>query len=311
MPTYLPTWAVLLISSAGFACVILAAWGHHLATAESRVAASAQFELQKPKKKEEEIFILYRITELLGKPFGDTVLRFFNTEQQRKLRRRIEAAGRPEGLTSVERYAQRKAGEIILYGIFALLISLSQGPIGLALLMFIFMSDMLLWQAARKRQDEIQQQLPDFLDVLAVTVGAGLSFRQALDRTTESMPGAMAEEFNIALRQMDLGTPRREAFAALRERNSNEALAKFISALQQSEELGAPLATTLNTISEDMRRSDAQFMRQKAQKLNPQVTMVSAFFLVPGLILLVIGVMIFGLNTEEGGFSQIFGGQGL
>lgn len=118
------------------------------------------------------------------------------------------------------------------------------------------------------------------------------------------MPGALASEFQLALRQMELGTSRRDAFAALRERNSNEALNRFITALQQSEELGTPLTQTLHAISTDMRREDAQFLRRKAQQLNPRVTVVTAATMLPGLLLIIGGGMFLGSEID---LSVIFG----
>jgi tight adherence protein C len=147
--------------------------------------------------------------------------------------------------------------------------------------------------------------MPDFLDVLAVTVSAGLSFRHALARVADSMPGALADEFTIALRQMDLGTPRREAFEDLRSRNSSEALNQFVTAILQAEELGAPLANALVEIASDMRRESAQWAKRKAQKNTPKVTAVTAALVLPAFMLLVVGAMFFGTGVD---ISDISGG---
>lgn len=292
---------ILLVSAAGGLVWVLAVWGLHLSTAEKRV--STDEDLLPKKQKEEQPFILHRITALLGRPFTTTVLDLLGEERQKSIQRRLEAAGRPDGVT-VEIYAQRKTGEVLLYGTIGLLFILGGNMIfGLIALFFTIMSDLDLYVRARQRQDQIQEQLPDFLDVLAVTVGAGMSFRQALERVAESMPGVLSEEFRTALRQMDLGTSRKGAFEALRDRNSNDALAKFVTAIQQAEELGAPLAQALNEIGQDMRRDDAQYMRRKAQKLNPRVTGISAATLLPGLIILVGGTMFFGMGTDLGNLT--------
>lgn len=216
------------------------------------------------------------------------------------IRRRIEAAGWPKGLT-VEQYVRRRTGEVLLYGGAALLLLLSGwNLLAFLFVAFIFYTDLDLYLDARKRQEEIQSQLPDFLDVLAVTVQAGLAFRHALDRTAAAMPGVLSEEFRTALRQMELGTSRRDAFDALRRRNRVESLAKFVTAIQQAEELGAPLSQALAEISQDMRRADAQFMRRKAQKLNPRVTAVTAATMIPSLLILVAGALLIGSGVDFG-----------
>ncbi|KUP95843.1 type II secretion system F family protein [Thermobifida cellulosilytica] len=292
----------LLLGLLGALCVALFVWGLHLATRGSEVAGS--FVAAPPKRKSDGTFVLHRITELIGRPFGSIVLDWLGEDGQARVQARIDAAGRPDGLT-VRRYAQRKAGEVLLYGGLAVLLFLNGSPmLAVVVLAFASLTDLSLYSAQRRRQDEIQRQLPDFLDVLAVTVGAGLAFRQALARVADSMPGVLASEFQLALRQMELGTSRREAFAALRERNSNEALGKFITALQQSEDLGAPLVQTLHAISADMRREDAQFLRRRAQKLNPQVTVVTAATMLPGLLLIIGGGLFLGSGID---LSAIFG----
>ncbi|GAA3754728.1 tight adherence protein C [Spinactinospora alkalitolerans] len=290
---------ILLLGLAGALCVVMVVWGAYLATTKTQVAAEP--ETAAKAKKDDETFILHQITERLGRPFLRPVLEAVGEERRAGIQVRIDAAGRPEDLT-VERYVSRKIGEVLLYGTLAVLLFMNGSTMfALIILAFTALTDYALYSEARKRQDQIQRQLPDFLDVLAVTVGAGLSFRQALARVSDSMPGVLASEFQTTLQQMDLGTSRRDAFTALRARNSNESLGRFVSALQQAEELGAPLAQTLMTISHDMRREDAQYLRRKAQKLNPQVTGITAVTMLPGLLLLIGGGLFLGSNIDFGG----------
>ena len=82
-----------------------------------------------------------------------------------------------------------------------------------------FAPDVYLSRAGRLRQEAIERTLPDFLDILAVSVRAGLGYRYALRRVAESLGGPVGEEMLIVLRQIDLGQDRRDAFLALRERN--------------------------------------------------------------------------------------------
>ncbi|WP_131102144.1 type II secretion system F family protein [Streptomonospora litoralis] len=290
---------VLALGLGGAAVVALFCWGLYLFTRRSEVAGDIT--AAPPKRKRESTFILNRVTELIGRPFLGAVRDLVGEERQEGIRLRIDAAGRPESLT-VDRYLQRKTGEILLYSSAALLL-LTRGQTALALiaLCFVLLTDADLLLKTRQRQDDIQRQLPDFLDVLAVSVGAGLAFRQALARVADAMPGTLADEFRVVLRQMDLGTSRKDAFQALRQRNSNESLGKFVTAIQQSEELGAPLSHTLLNIGQDMRRQDAQYMRRKAQRLNPRVTAITAATMLPGLLLLVGGAMILGSGVDFGG----------
>jgi tight adherence protein C len=202
---------------------------------------------------------------------------------------------------TVESYARQTAGFIVIFGGFGLFLLINgQLIFGVLVMLGALQNELLLYGRMRTRQDDIERTLPDFLDVLAVTVSAGLSFRVALSRVSESMPGPLAEEFMVALRQMELGTPRREAFEDLRSRNSAEALGSFVTAILQAEELGAPLETALMEISVDMRRQAAQWAKRKAQRTNPSITAVTTALAMPALMAVVIGAMLFGAGVLGG-----------
>ncbi|GHC95164.1 membrane protein [Nocardiopsis terrae] len=280
--------------------VLVGVYGLYLTLSQTRVPVDDPVEAP-VRTKSDETFFLHRITEAIGRPFSRSVLASLSTKQRRSIAARIEAAGRPDGLTA-ERYVQRKIGEVTIYGTLALLVLVSDSSPLLALFAVAFMglTDLNLYVQTQERADQVQTQLPDFLDVLAVTVSAGMSFRAAVGRVAASMPGVLSDEFTIALRQMELGISRREAFDSLRRRNRNDSLSKFVTAIQQAEELGAPLSDTLVNISRDMRRADAQYMRRKAQQLNPRVTMVTAVTLLPGLLILIVGSMFLGTEVNLG-----------
>lgn len=292
----------LLAGGIGALCCFLLAWGFHLATAEQEIVGGVPRAGKNANA--EEIFILTRITEMIGRPFMGMVLGMLGPRGQAKVRRRLARADRAGALT-VERYAQRKAGDIIFYcGLGLLMLSISVLVALLAVAYGLFVTDMQLWSQAQKRQDKIQQTLPDFLDVLAVTVSAGLGFRHALARVAETMPGPVAEEFQTALQQMELGASRREAFEDLRSRNNSESLGQFVTALLQAEELGAPLTQALNEISVDMRKSYAQWARRTAQKVNPRITLITLATILPALLMLVVGSMFLGGQVN---FGALFG----
>ncbi|MFF2845280.1 DUF5936 domain-containing protein [Streptomyces sp. NPDC058001] len=237
----------------------------------------------------------------LGMRLAPTVLRLMGRRRVDAKRRRIDMAGNPGGLT-IDRYAARRA----VYGIFGVvlgLVFLSNGQTLFAaftLAFGLFAADALIWQAIRERRAVIDRVLPDFLDVLAVVVSAGLGFRQALDRVAERYEGPWADELRITLRQMDMGVSRRQAFDELRRRNESEQVAQFVSALQQGEELGSPIADTLIQIATDMRRTDAQNARRRAAKTIPKATMVTLVFMLPATMILIATGMFLGSGTDFG-----------
>lgn len=237
----------------------------------------------------------------LGIRFAPYVLRLMGPKRVDAKRRKIDMAGNPGGLT-IDRYAARRA----VYGIFGLLMGLiffTNGSSLFGLLTFAFgvtAADALIWQAIRERREVIDRTLPDFLDVLAVVVSAGLGFRQALDRVAERYEGPWADELRITLRQMDMGVSRRQAFDELRRRNASEQVSQFVSALQQGEELGSPIADTLIQLATDMRRTDAQNSRRRAAKTIPKATMVTLVFMLPATMILIAAGMFLGSGSDFG-----------
>ncbi|MER5429837.1 DUF5936 domain-containing protein [Streptomyces sp. NPDC002588] len=245
------------------------------------------------------------LVDRLGMRYAPAVLRLMGPKQVARYRRRIDLAGNPGGLT-IDRYAARRAVYGAIGGLGALA-ALLQGSFFIALLMLAFAafwSEVGIWSAIRVRKDAIERTLPDFLDVLAVVVSAGLGFRQALDRVSSKYEGPWADEIRITLRQMDLGMSRREAFEELRRRNDSEQVAMFVTALQQGEELGAPIVDTLVAIAKDMRRTDAQNARRKAARAVPKATLMITTFMVPATMLLLGAGMLLGSGTD---FSSITG----
>ncbi|MEE2035827.1 type II secretion system F family protein [Nocardiopsis sp. CT-R113] len=300
----LPTLVPFAMALAGALVVLTGFYGLYLTLSRTRVEVGGAA-ARPSRTKADETFVLHRITEAIGKPFVRSVLASMSPRMRTSITERLEAAGRPDGLT-LERYVRRKIGEVALYGPLGLLMFAVGSPlVGVVVLAFMGLTDLSMYVQGQERADRVQSQLPDFLDVLSVTVSAGMSFRAAVARVAESMPGVLADEFTLALQQMELGTSRREAFETLRRRTRNESLSKFVTAIQQAEELGAPLSDTLVDISRDMRRADAQYMRRKAQRMNPRVTMVTAVTLLPGLLILIVGSMFLGTEVNLG---AIFGG---
>ncbi|XRQ11801.1 type II secretion system F family protein [Actinomadura welshii] len=294
---------IYVMAAGGALCVLVAAAGLARLTAGERVAAFAVPSAGKARK--EDRFVLDAVADLLGGPFARTAMELLGPWRP-KIRKRIDAAGRPGGMT-VEIYARRTAGYTVLFGLLGLgLIANGRTPFGLLAFLGCLQTELILYNKRVVRQDGIQRSMPDFLDVLAVTVSAGLSFRLALTRVAESMPGPLAEEFMVALRQMELGTPRREAFEDLRDRNDSEAVNLFVTAILQAEELGAPLGTALVDIGGDMRREAAQWAKRKAQRTTPKITAITMSMTLPALMIVVLGALFIG--SDMGGAGGILGG---
>jgi len=221
------------------------------------------------------------------------------------LQRRIDEAGRPDGMT-VDGFLGRVAWWLVLVIPVGLLAAV-QGYVLLALLVLlvpVFIPLGRLDRARRVRREQMDRDLPDFLDVLAVTVMAGVNFRQALWRVSEQFAGALADEVQLTLHQIANGASVREGFSDLRRRSSSEPVGQFVSALLQSQELGAPLAESLRQIAIDMRRDSGQRQRQAAARTAPKVTLTSTILLVPAAMILLLTGLVLGSDLD---FTALLG----
>lgn len=222
------------------------------------------------------------------------------------LQAQVAYAGRPDGL-SVDGVIRGVMLWVILLSPATLICLASANVMGLVLCLVapVIFPLSRLSRLRRLRTEALDRDLPDFLDVLAVTVTAGVGFRPALIRVSERFGGPLAAEMQHALGQVQHGASLRAAFEELRERSDSEALSQFVTAFLQSDELGAPLVDALNQIAIDQRREHAQRMRRKAARVAPRVTLVTTIVLVPAvLIILVVGIVL-GSGLD---FGNLFGG---
>ena len=247
--------------------------------------------------------LLRRIVNWLAAHLGPRLAPSLRSSRREAIARRLDLAGRPAGLT-VQRFVGLKGAIAVLaLGLFGFL-ALVGGSWPLAFLAALigwFLPEIWLSREGRLRQERIERDLPDFLDILAVTVRAGLGYRSAPQRVAEALGGPAGEEVLVALRQMDLGATRRDAFLAMRDRNSAESLGTFVGAQLQAEELGVPLSEALNDIALDMRRSAAQNARRRAARAAPRISIIVTTLIVPGAMILILASMVLGSGILSSG----------
>lgn len=245
---------------------------------------------------------LTRLVRTLAAPLGPRLGRVAGDQARARIRRDLDRAGRPAGL-SVQEFLGRVGAFAVLALLASALLILSGSALAALLLLPLGLFGPWIWlqRSARLRQERLQSDLPDFLDVLSVTVRAGLTYRLALARVADSLGGPAGEEITTMLRQMDLGATRRAAFLALRDRNDSEALSSFVSAQLQAEELGVPLADALNDIALDVRKTAHQDARKRAQRAAPRVSLIITTVIVPASVVLILVALFLGsdLDTDE------------
>jgi tight adherence protein C len=247
--------------------------------------------------------VVVRLVERLAATLGPLIAPTLRARQRQALDRRLDLAGRPAGMT-VQRFIGLKAAITALGVALLLAFALSGSPpllVPLAAVCGWYGPDVWLSREGRLRQERIERDLPDFMDILAVTVRAGLGYRAALLRVAESLTGPVSEEMLTSLRQMELGATRRDAFLAMSARNSSEALSSMVAAQLQAEELGVPLSEAHNEIAEDMRRAAHQDARRRAARAAPRISLIVTTLIVPGAMILILMTLFLSSDVGESG----------
>lgn len=239
--------------------------------------------------------------EAVGGRFLGMTLRLYGPDRLKALDQRIRAAGRPHGLT-VLIYLRRQTGFVVMGIVFFVVLFVLDQPLIGMLVLLVHAAWMPWWLVAtvKARRTQVSRDLPDFLDVLAVTIAAGLGFRQSMERVAAFHAGPIAEEVRTALQEMGMGVSRRNALIAMRDRVASPGMSAFVTALLQAEELGVSLGTAVTDIAEDVRRERAQEVRQTAAKAGTKVSLVVTTLIVPGSMILIFAGMFIG-NDSLGG----------
>lgn len=210
------------------------------------------------------------------------------------LRRALDRAGNPARWT-VQRVLGAKAVAAAGLGLLGLFYGWKLGVGGVVLTPAVcavagfYLPDLLLYNAALKRQDEIRRSLADAIDMLTVCVEAGLAFDAAMSQVARSSDGALAREFLRVLQSLQLGTSRSEALLALGERTRIPELQAFVGALVQADGLGIPIANILREQAKEMRTKRRQRAEEKAQKVPVKILFPMLLFIFPALFVVVIG----------------------
>src|SRR6058998_56894 len=172
------------------------------------------------------------------------------------LQNKINLAGRPYAL-SVNGFKVIAGIIVALIGfwlggvIFSTSFPLRVGAAGLGFLLGRYLPDVWLNNKIKGRQKELRLALPNALDLLTISVEAGLGFDAAIGRLTEKFKNALSDEFAQVLNEIRLGRPRLEALDDMGRRSGVEELHTFIQALIQSEQLGVGIAKVLRIQSEE------------------------------------------------------------
>lgn len=148
------------------------------------------------------------------------------------------------------------------------------------------------------RQKSIQRGLPDVMDLLVISVEAGLGFEQALDRVIANVPGELAEEFARVLGETQAGSSRSDALRNLQTRVDTPEIRSFVLAMIQADTFGVSIGRVLRAQADEMRIKRRQTAQEKAQKAPVKMMIPMVLCIFPALFVVVLGPAIINISRS-------------
>jgi tight adherence protein C len=251
----------------------------------------------------------------LSEPFSQRILvplvqgsaqfmaRFTPQRTLESTKHKLELAGNPNNWSATEFLGVRGLAAVLLAILTFLLTMLADTALGqrflftagMALLGFMLPT---LWLGGRirRRQNEIVKTLPDALDLLTISVEAGLPFDGAMQRVADKWDNEVAKGFQRVLTELRVGKSRSEALRDMSDRMDVPDVTQFIAALIQADTLGISIAKVLRIQSEQMRIKRRQRAEEKAQQAPIKMLIPMTFLIFPTILIVILGPAILVLK---------------
>ncbi|HST18767.1 MAG TPA: type II secretion system F family protein [Gaiellaceae bacterium] len=222
--------------------------------------------------------------------------RFTTARMAERLPNRIAAAG-VAGRVTPESFAAIRIGLVGLAALATIAIGTAMSLSGGMLFVVLACACVLAWVApgwnldrrARARRERVAEALPEALDLLAVSVEAGLGFFGAIQRLVEWSTGPLADEFALVLTDLRVGQSSEHALKRMAKRIDTPEIASFVRAIVQGEQLGISLARTLKNLADDTRKRRRAVAEERAAKAPVKMLFPAALFIFPALFIIILG----------------------
>ncbi|MCX7923413.1 MAG: type II secretion system F family protein [Clostridia bacterium] len=249
--------------------------------------------------------LFVRIIQPILDDISKTVLKITPKELVSNLEKKVIMAGKPFN-TSVKDWINL---QVLLMLCLPLITAALGYYIGISIRTIVFIiviemgvgiliPNLILSKKVGDRQRQIIKQLPDVLDLLTVSVEAGLGFDGALAKVIDKMPGPLADEFDNVLQEIKVGRQKRDALRDMADRISVQDLTTFIGSVIQADQLGVSIGNVLRLQSEQIRQKRRQRAQEKAMKAPVKMLVPMVLFIFPTIFSVLIGpVIIRVVNT--------------
>jgi tight adherence protein C len=251
----------------------------------------------------EELELQAPFTERTLRPLAarlsGTVSRVTSSSFTERTEKRLALAGNPGDLRVADWLGIKAIGTII-GGILFFFLFAVVGVMGLPFLIGVLMAgvgallgytipEFWLGGRVKKRQHAILLLIPDALDLLTISVRAGLGFDSALGKVVEKLPGPLSDEFRRALAEVRVGKARRDALRDIVARTEVPPLTNFIGAIIQAEQLGVSISKVLQVQSEQLRIERRQRAEEQAAKAPIKMLFPLVGCIFPSLFIVILG----------------------
>lgn len=212
------------------------------------------------------------------------------------IEKKLIVAGNPGGMTPTTFLGQIGFTGVVCPAIATVLFMVLMKKVGLSLLMGMFLSAILIVMqfnkistATKVRKKAIVKNLPFALDLLTISVDAGLGFDSAVDKVVLNMDGPISDEFKRLLAEMRIGRPRKDALRDMIERTEVEELSEFVVAIIQADQLGIGLSKLLKVQAKQMRVKARQKAQEQANKAPVKMLIPMVMFIFPCIFAVLLG----------------------
>jgi tight adherence protein C len=233
---------------------------------------------------------------------GAAVAQRFGSIREEDLRAELMSAG-IYGMSPRTLLGYRAIAAILLPAFILLVGGFSLLSVGLALVMIAggwMLPLIIVRRKARARLQEIDRRLPDLIDLLVVTVEAGLGFAGALRLAAEHIPGALSDELRLTLQEQTMGLGVDEALANLAARASTPGMLAFVRAMAQGERLGISIGHVMRNLAIDMRKRRRSMAEERAQKAPIKMLFPLVFLIFPAMFIVLMVPALLSLISTLG-----------
>ncbi|MBM3127054.1 MAG: type II secretion system F family protein [Chloroflexi bacterium] len=272
-----------------------------LQTYGSRPRTLAEMEMRMPFSE--------RVALPLIRGAANVVNRFTPQRNIENLKRQLELAGNPNHWGAADFLGVRGISALVTVVIVLILTMILRTPPpqnflfwGFGLVLGFYLPAFWLTSKIRTRQHDIQRALPDALDLLTISVEAGLGFDAAMAKVVEKADNELSRAFGRAAAEVRLGKIRREALRDMANRCDVPDMTNFIAAVIQADQLGVSLSKVLRIQSEQMRVKRRQRAEELANQAPVKMVIPLVFLVFPSILIVLLGPAVLQFTTG-GGFG--------